>query len=69
MKRPQRAPAAALVDTPIVPCGCGNRSAPFGIGPPLAEAKTMFCLVCWQFQPSTQALFAERCLEAIGEAA
>jgi hypothetical protein len=41
----------------------------FGIGPPLAALQQWFCWADWLFQPSTQAMFAARCLEAIGEQA
>lgn len=49
------------------PCArCGDRCAPFIIGPPAAPKAERFCGTCNQFQPATQAAIAEAARAAIG---
>lgn len=47
------------------PCACGDPLAPFGIGPPLEAKMRWLCATCWQREPSTQKLFAQRTKELI----
>lgn len=64
MKRPWL--AAGVAPPPPPPCAvCGDKFAPFGIGPPLAKVLQWFCGACNELQPATQLQLAGQARDAI----